>query len=74
MITMSGKEFVRRLMEDGWEVDRISGSHHIMVKGCKTVSVPVHDNRDLNPKVLNKLLKQAGSNEPPSAHHKKEES
>ena len=59
-MTMSGKQLVRRLLDDGWDLDRISGSHHIMVKGDKTVSVPVHDNKDLNPKLLNKLLKQAG--------------
>ena len=59
-MTMSGKQLVKRLLEEGWEVDRISGSHHIMVKADKTVSVPVHDNKDLNPKLLNKLLKQAG--------------
>lgn len=59
-MTMSGKQLVKRLLEEGWEVDRISGSHHIMVNGDKTVSVPVHDNKDLNPKLLNKLLKQAG--------------
>ena len=59
-MTMSGKQLVKLLLEEGWEVDRISGSHHIMAKGNKTISVPVHDNKDLNPKLLNKLLRQAG--------------
>ena len=59
-MTLSGKELVKWLYEEGWDLDRISGSHHIMVKGDKTVSVPVHDNKDLPPGLLNKLLKQAG--------------
>jgi len=33
---MTGKEMVKLLKEHGWEVDRISGSHHIMIKGRKT--------------------------------------
>lgn len=59
-MTLTGKELVKLLEENGWTVDRISGSHHIMVKSNKTVSVPVHGNRDLPQGMLNKLLKQAG--------------
>ena len=39
---MTGKEMVKLLKRNGWELDRISGSHHILVKGQKTLSVPVH--------------------------------
>ena len=59
-MTMSGKQLVKLLMGKGWELDRICGSHHIMVKDDKTITVPVHDNKDLNQNLLNKLLKQAG--------------
>jgi len=59
-MTLSGKQLVKRLLEEGWTLDRVSGSHHIMVKGDKTLSVPVHDNKPLPPGLLNKLLKQAG--------------
>lgn len=59
-MTLSGKELVKWLRDEGWELDRIAGSHHIMVKGGKTVSVPVHDNKALPTGLLNKLLKQAG--------------
>lgn len=59
-MTLSGKQLVKWLLEEGWTIDRISGSHHIMVKGDKTVSVPVHENKDLPNGLLNKLLKQAG--------------
>lgn len=59
-MTLTGKQFVKLLLEDGWVVDRISGSHYIMAKDDKTVSVPVHADRDLPTGLLNKLLKQAG--------------
>jgi predicted RNA binding protein YcfA (HicA-like mRNA interferase family) len=57
---MSGRDLVRRLEKDGWKLDRISGSHHVMVKDNVTVSVPVHANKDLGTGLLNKLLKEAG--------------
>ena len=57
---MSGKDFVRKLMKDGWELDRVRGSHHIMRKGGICLSVPVHGNEDLKTGILNDLLKKAG--------------
>ncbi len=59
-MVLTGKQLVKRLLEEGWMLDRISGSHYIMVKGEKTISVPVHGNKDLPQGLLNKLLKQAG--------------
>ncbi|MBR6705649.1 MAG: type II toxin-antitoxin system HicA family toxin [Clostridia bacterium] len=59
-MTLTGKQLVKRMMENGWTVDRVSGSHYIMAKGDKTISVPVHADRDLPIGLLNKLLKQAG--------------
>lgn len=29
-IRLSGKEIVRALSKDGWLVERVSGSHHVM--------------------------------------------
>ncbi len=57
---MTGKDLIRRLKEHGWVLDRINGSHHIMIKDMQTLSVPVQGNRDLPAGLLNKLLKQAG--------------
>jgi len=57
---MSGKNFVKKLMNDGWELDRINGSHHIMRKNNICLSVPVHKNEDLKPGLLNFLEKKAG--------------
>jgi predicted RNA binding protein YcfA (HicA-like mRNA interferase family) len=29
---MTGKEFIKLLKKEGWKLDRINGSHHIMIK------------------------------------------
>lgn len=57
---MTGKELLALLKKNGWALDRINGSHHIVIKGIKTLSVPVHGNRDVPTGLLNKLLKEAG--------------
>jgi predicted RNA binding protein YcfA (HicA-like mRNA interferase family) len=59
-ILMSGKEFVRLLKKNGWVLDRIKGSHHIMRKNGLSLSVPVHANEDLKSGIFNSLKKQAG--------------
>jgi predicted RNA binding protein YcfA (HicA-like mRNA interferase family) len=57
---VSGKDFVKKLMKDGWELDRVKGSHHIMRKNGVCLSVPVHGNKDLKPGIFNDLNKKAG--------------
>ncbi|HNW29069.1 MAG TPA: type II toxin-antitoxin system HicA family toxin [Clostridia bacterium] len=57
---MTGKELVKLLKKDGWTLDRIKGSHHIMIKGTMTLSVPVHGNRDLPAGILHRLMKDGG--------------
>ena len=57
---MTGKELLALLKKNGWALDRINGSHHIVINGVKTLSVPVHGNRDVPTGLLNKLLKEAG--------------
>lgn len=59
-MTMSGKELVKLLIKNGWSIDRIHGSHYIMVKGNQMLSVPVHGNKPLGAGILKVLLKQAG--------------
>ena len=56
---MSGKDFIKKLMKDQWELDRVKGSHHIMRKNGISLSVPVHGNEDLKPGILNFLIKKA---------------
>ena len=57
---MSGKDFVKKLMKDGWELDRVKGSHHIMRKNGVSLSVPVHKNEDLDKGIFNELFEKAG--------------
>ncbi|MDR2711863.1 MAG: type II toxin-antitoxin system HicA family toxin [Clostridiales bacterium] len=57
---MTGKELVKMLQKNGWKIDRVQGSHHIMAKGSDTVSVPVHAGKDLPAGTLNDILKKAG--------------
>ena len=57
---MTGKELVKLLKAAGWVLARIEGSHHILVKGTKTISVPVHGNKDLKKGTLESLKKQGG--------------
>lgn len=58
-ISMTGKDLLKLLLKDGWEVDRIKGSHHQMKKGNQLITIPVH-NKDLATGLLNQILKQAG--------------
>jgi predicted RNA binding protein YcfA (HicA-like mRNA interferase family) len=57
---MTGKELIKLMRKNGWKIDRISGSHHVLVKRNKTLTVPVHGNRDLKKGTLEALLKQGG--------------
>ncbi len=56
---LSGKDLIRLLKQQGWEVVRVNGSHHILVKDDRTVVVPVHGNRSLGRGLESKILKQA---------------
>lgn len=56
---MTGKDLLKLLLKDGWEVDRIKGSHHQMKKDNQLITIPVH-NKDLATGLLNQILKQAG--------------
>jgi len=57
---VNGKDLIKLLKEKGWVVDRIKGSHHIMIKGTKTVTIPLHGSSDLPKGTLNKILKEGG--------------
>jgi predicted RNA binding protein YcfA (HicA-like mRNA interferase family) len=57
---MSGKQLIKRLNKEGWKLDRVIGSHHIMVKDNKTLSFPTHSNKDLSKGLLHSLMKQGG--------------
>jgi len=57
---VSGKQLIKLLQEKGWLVDRIEGSHHILVKDSETLSVPVHGSKDLGKGLLHALMRQGG--------------
>lgn len=58
---MDSKELIKRLKEDGWYEDRVSGSHHIFKHPTKPghLSVP-HPKKDMGTGLVKKLLKAAG--------------
>jgi len=58
--SVTGKELVKRLKALGWVPSRIEGSHHILVRGIRTISVPVHGKKDLKKGTLEALRKQGG--------------
>ncbi len=57
---MTAKELIKIFRKNGWIQDRISGSHHIMVKeGCRSVPIPVHGKKELHKGFVKRILKQA---------------
>lgn len=62
MKQVSGHELVAILRRHGWEVDRIRGSHHVLVKPGRPeiLTVPVHGNTPLKPGLLLALLRVSG--------------
>ncbi len=57
---LSGKELLKLLKKNGWQVIRVEGSHHIVKKEEKLISVPVHGNKSIKNGLLNSILKDAG--------------
>jgi predicted RNA binding protein YcfA (HicA-like mRNA interferase family) len=65
MKSVSGKRLARLLEEHGWELKRVTGSHHIYAKAGRPerISVPIHGNALLKAGLLRHLMKIAGINE-----------
>lgn len=59
---LSGKEVIEVFKRDGWVIDRIEGSHHILVKSGReaTLSVPVHGRNQIKLGLLKRLIRDAG--------------
>ena len=62
MRAMSGRDFALVIERHGWQLLRVSGSHHIYGKAGSPVrlSVPIHANRPLKIGLLRHLAKLAG--------------
>lgn len=57
---MNGKEVIRRLEMEDWQLVRVNGSHFRFKKGSRCTSVPVHGHRDLGIGLLKAIEKQTG--------------
>ena len=58
--SVTGKDAIKRLLKEGWEVARVKGSHHIMKKaGFAPVPVPQHT-KDLGIGLLKAISKSTG--------------
>jgi len=65
MKAISGTRLCKILEKNGWELKRVTGSHHIYFKKGTDVilSIPVHSNRDLPKGTLKSIMKDAGLTE-----------
>ena len=60
---INGRQALRALEKAGFELVRTKGSHHFMRRhgvNPRSVTVPVHGNRDLTPGTLRAIIDQAG--------------
>jgi predicted RNA binding protein YcfA (HicA-like mRNA interferase family) len=67
MKALSGRDFARLVEQHGWQLLRVSGSHHIYGKPGSIVrlSIPIHGNRPLKKGLLRHLAKLAELDEDP---------
>jgi predicted RNA binding protein YcfA (HicA-like mRNA interferase family) len=65
MKQVTGKALIKVASDHGWLLDRIKGSHHIMIKEGESsiLTIPVHSNKPLKIGLLKALMKQAGLTE-----------
>ena len=56
---MKDKDLMKKLLQDGWELVRVNGSHHVLQKGNKTEVIPIHG-KDVPKGLLEKILKRTG--------------
>ena len=59
-MSMTGKDVIAKLRADGWQLNRINGSHHILTKGGAAVPVPVHGSCDIGAGLLAAIQRQTG--------------
>jgi len=57
---MNGKQVIKILKKNGWELKLISGSHHQMEKDGVKVPVPVHGTADIMLGTLASIQRQTG--------------
>jgi predicted RNA binding protein YcfA (HicA-like mRNA interferase family) len=59
---VTGDQVVAVLLRDGWVVDRVRGSHHVLKKAGQRFHVVVgcHRGETIPPGTLSNILRQAG--------------
>jgi predicted RNA binding protein YcfA (HicA-like mRNA interferase family) len=59
---MGGKEILRILSQNGWQIIRVKGSHHHLFHPQlkKNVTIPVHGKKDLKFRTLRSIEKSTG--------------
>ncbi|EAZ92573.1 type II toxin-antitoxin system HicA family toxin [Crocosphaera chwakensis] len=61
MKSISGKKLSKIVEKLGWQLKRVTGSHHIYTKENKEaiLVIPIHGNRDLPIGTLKQIMKDA---------------
>lgn len=61
MKNISGKKLCKILEDNGWNLVRITGSHHVYAKDGEDarIVVPVHSNKEIKTGLLKAILKTA---------------
>ena len=57
---MTGAEVIAKLRAAGWSLNRVRGSHHVLVKDGRAVPVPVHGSRDVGAGLLAAIQRETG--------------
>jgi predicted RNA binding protein YcfA (HicA-like mRNA interferase family) len=57
---MNGKQVLKILKNNGWQVVRVRGSHHMVSKDSVSFPVPVHGTEDIGIGLLRKIEKLSG--------------
>lgn len=56
---MKDKDLLKLLLQNGWVLERVKGSHHVLKKDGQTEVIPIHG-QDVPTGLLNKILKRTG--------------
>ena len=59
MKAMKDKDLLKLLLNNGWVLVRVHGSHHIVEKGGQIETIPIHG-KDVPKGLLNAILKRTG--------------
>ena len=59
---VTGQKLIKILLKKGFKLNRVSGSHHILVNQAEhlTVSVPVHKGKTLGKGITLAIIKDSG--------------